>query len=169
MTYEVYRSVFLGAGIASVVMAAISVILFFALRIPKVIGDLTGRTAKRAIEQIRQQNEKSGNKTHKSSAVNLERGKVTDKISQSGRVLKQSDSPFGTGVITQRISRQDAPAHEADETTVLVPENETTVLNGDQGETVVLQQSAVEVPIQTTGMFEIVHEITYIHTNEVIA
>lgn len=176
MTYEVYRYVFLGAGIASAVMAAISVILFFTLRIPKVISDLTGRTAKKAIEQIRRQNEESGDKTYKSSAVNLERGKVTDKISESGRVLSQGDSPFGTGVITEKIAYENVPMHQAEETTVLgggdettvLAAEETTVLTEDRGETAVLQQPVMNAPIRANAVFEIAYEITYINTNEVI-
>ena len=90
MTYEMYRYVFLGGAIAAGVMLAVSILLFFLLKIPKVIGDLSGRTARRAIDDIRRQNEESGDKTYKSSAVNLQRGKVTDKITKSGRLLRRS-------------------------------------------------------------------------------
>ena len=57
MTYEMYRYVFLGGAIASGLMFAVSIVLFFTLKIPKVISDLTGRTARKAIEDIRLQNE----------------------------------------------------------------------------------------------------------------
>ena len=40
----------------------LSVVLFFVLDMVKVIGDLTGHTAKREIENIRSQNQKTGNK-----------------------------------------------------------------------------------------------------------
>ena len=42
MTYEMYRYVFLGAAVACGIFFAISAVLFFVLRIPKVISDLTG-------------------------------------------------------------------------------------------------------------------------------
>ena len=55
MTYEIYRYIFLGALIASGVCLAITVMLFFTMKIPKVISDLSGRTARKAIENIRLQ------------------------------------------------------------------------------------------------------------------
>lgn len=163
MSYEMYRYIFLGALIACAIFFVIAVVLFFALRIPKVISDLTGRTARKAIENIRLQNEQSGNKTYQSSAVNLERGKLTDKISQSGRLMPRDATPFGTGVITEKISTQQLDG--AGETDVLAdPVGETDVLTPVAGETEVL--APVEQPVQA---FTVEYEITFIHTNEVIA
>lgn len=174
MSYEMYRYIFLGALIACGVFFVIAVVLFFTLRIPKVISDLTGRTARKAIENIRLQNEQSGDKTYQSSAVNLERGKLTDKISQSGRLMPRDATPFGTGVITEKISTMELeqPAGETDvldqpigETDVLTPiAGETDVLAPVTGETEVL--APAEQPVQ---VFTIEYEITFIHTNEVIA
>lgn len=180
MTYETYRYIFLGGAIACGIFFAIAVILFFALKIPKVISDLSGRTARKAIENIRLQNEQSGDKSYQSSAVNLERGKLTDKISKSGRLVPRSDTPFGTGVITEKISTQKLDtAGETDvlavtqETTVLSAAEETTVLSGFAGETTVLDQPAGETAVlmpeaQATQAFTVEYEITFIHANEVI-
>lgn len=166
MTYEMYRYVFLGAAIACGVFLVISIVLFFTLRIPKVISDLTGRTARKAIESIRMQNEQSGDKSYQSSAVNLERGKLTDKISQSGRLVPRDATPFGTGVITEKISTQQLDVEEpAGETALLSPAEETSVLNSGIGETAVLDASEQTV----AQAFTVEHEITFIHTTEVIA
>ena len=173
MTYDVYRYVFLGGLIACGIFLLIAILLFFTLRIPKVISDLTGRTARKAIENIRMQNEQSGDKTYQSSAVNLERGKLTDKISQSGRLVPRGESPFGTGVITEKISTQqlepvgetEVLTYDAGETEVLTYDaGETTLLSHDSGETTVLAS-----PEQSVQAFTVEYEITYIHTNEVIA
>ena len=40
--YAFYRNIFLYCGIAALVFLAIAIILFFALRIPQVFGELTG-------------------------------------------------------------------------------------------------------------------------------
>lgn len=162
MTYELYRYVFLGAAAVGAILFVISVVLFFTLRIPKVISDLTGRTARKAIENIRMQNEQSGDKTYQSSAVNLERGKLTDKISQSGRLVPRSATPFGTGVITEKISTQRLSEDEAGETSVLSEVGETAVLDSGAGETTVLETAGQQE-------FTIEYEITFIHTDEVIA
>lgn len=190
--YEIYRYVFLGCAAAAAVMLIISVVLFFKLQIPKVISDLSGRTARRAIEDIRRQNEATGDKSYKSSHVNLQRGKLTDKISNSGRIVPRAETPFGTGMITEKISTarlaqtEQAPEtavltpenetsvltennettvlYQANETSVLSPSNETSVLDSGYGETSVLQMPEEEAVPQFTIEFE----ITYIHTNEVI-
>ena len=173
MSYEMYRYIFLGGLIACGVFFVIAAILFFVFKIPKVISDLTGRTARKAIENIRMHNEQTGDKTYQSSAVNLERGKLTDKISQSGRLVPRDATPFGTGVITEKISTMELEsAGETDvldqpvgETDVLAPvAGETDVLAPVAGETEVL--APVEQPVQ---VFTVEYEITFIHTSEVIA
>lgn len=174
MSYEMYRYIFLGALIACGIFFVVAVILFFTLNIPKVISDLTGRTARKAIENIRMQNEQSGDKTYQSSAVNLERGKLTDKISQSGRLVPRDVTPFGTGVITEKISTMELE-QTAGETDVLSqPTGETDVLTPIAGETDVLAPAAGETDVlapaeQSAQVFAVEYEITFIHTNEVIA
>ena len=174
MSYEMYRYIFFGALIACGVFFVIAVILFFTLKIPKVISDLTGRTARKAIESIRMQNEQSGDKTYQSSAVNLERGKLTDKISQSGRLMPRDATHFGTGVITEKISTMELE-QPAGETDVLdQPVGETDVLAPVAGETEVLAPVAEETEVlapaeQPVQAFTVEYEITFIHTSEVIA
>ena len=52
MTYEGYRTLFIVAAVISAVMLVITVLLFIFLKIPYVIGDLSGTTARKAIKQI---------------------------------------------------------------------------------------------------------------------
>ena len=170
MTYELYRYIFIGGAVLAGIMLVVSVVLFFVLNIPHVLGDLTGANARKAIENIRNHNEGTGEKVYKSSYVNRERGKITDKISASGRLLKQSTSQTGGAMATEKIGTPQLV--QAEETTVL-NSDETTVLDGGAGETTVLSSAvgettvlAVEVP---PVMFQIEYEITYLHTNEVIA
>ncbi len=164
MTYEMYRYVFLGAAALGAILFVVSVILFFTLRIPKVISDLTGRTARKAIENIRLQNEQTGDKSYQSSAVNLERGKLTDKISRSGRLIPRNSTPFGTGIITEKISTQKLSQDDSGETTVLGEAGETAVLDAGVAETTLLAPAA-----QNVQAFTLEYEITFIHTSEVIA
>lgn len=163
MSYEIYRYIFVGAAILCGAMLITSILLFILLKIPKVIGDLTGRTARKAIENIRNQNESSGDKTYRSSLVNQERGKLTDKISPSGRLMRNPTDILGGAMATEKIGTQQLVS---DETAVLDSGNETTVLTGELSggnETTVLSQE--DIP---NNVFEIEYEITYIHTNEVI-
>ena len=161
MSYEIYRYIFYGGAILAGVMLVVTVILFFVYKIPTVIGDLTGANARKAIENIRNQNESSGDKLYKTSQVNRERGKLTDKISPSGSLLKDTSGHFAGAMATEKISTQELPPEE---TTVLDVTNETTVLgNSGGGETTVL--TAEDTPVA----FQIEYEITFIHTDEVIA
>lgn len=191
MTYEVYRYIFFGGAILAAIMFIISVILFIVLKIPSVIGDLSGATARKAIEDIRNQNENTGEKTYKSSQVNRERGKLTDKISQSGSLIKNPSGAIWGAMATEKISTQKLADDAANETTVLggnettvlgggnettvLGGNETTILNDGLGETTLLdsmviqnETSVLSQGMMPTGIFEIEYEITFIHTDEVI-
>ncbi len=182
MTYEIYRYISLGGAILAGIMLVVSIVVFFLLKIPGVIGDLTGITARKAIENIRNQNESSGDKESMTSLVNRERGRLTDKISASGRLIRYAThslrGDIGTAKIgTQRLNNQGT----SEATTVLSGElggsSETTVLSGELGntsETTVLDSN--EFVSETTVLdiqdyseaFVIEREITYIHTDEVI-
>lgn len=159
MTYEGFRYLFIIAAIVAAVMLIVTVLLFFLFKIPSVIGDLSGATARKAIKEIREQNEKTGDKGYSPSAYNVQRGKVTDKISGSGRINRNASSGFG-GINTSKISTQSlieqAQASETtvlenmqgDSTTVLNPQsNETTVLNQQSNETTVLSPQSSETTV----------------------
>ena len=164
MTYEVYHYLSIGAAVACGLMIALSVVLFFVLKIPKVISDLSGRTARRAIEDIRRQNETSGDKSHRSSFVNLHRGKVTDKISNSRRI--QHPTPAGnatTKIATQNLRGKSrkmpgntgkmpaqqpyAPRHvfQGEATTILPDMNATTILPENQTTTVLPENDVTTI------------------------
>lgn len=173
MTYDIYRYIFFGGAGLAVLSLIIAIILFFVLKIPSVIGDLTGSTARKAIENIRNQNESSGDKTYKSSAVNRERGKLTDKITATGTLIKNPTDVMGGAMATTKIGTQQlaAEAQQSYETSLLETNtsNETTLLSSDgSGETTVLDQSAVEQSPDSSVAFVIEYEITYIHTEEII-
>lgn len=116
----------------------LSVVLFFVLDMVKVIGDLTGHTAKREIENIRSQNQKTGNKAYKPSVVNSKRGKLTDRISPSGRILENRATAIGGSVGTEKIASQKLYSGY-EETTLLEngqeENSETTLLSQDNGYT----------------------------------
>lgn len=121
ISVEMLQNLSTGAIVAAAVFFVAAVILFFLLDIPKVIGDITGATARREIENIRQQNEQSGDKAYKSSPVNRNRGKITDKISPSGQLIQRETNPYGVSVGTADLESR--PAEEnAGETTVLEPD-----------------------------------------------
>lgn len=67
------------AGIALVT----AIFMFIKMNIPAIIGDLTGRTVAREIKSMRESNISSGDKRFRPSAVNMERGKLTEQVAKS--------------------------------------------------------------------------------------
>lgn len=71
-----------GFSLSGIALAA-AVFMFIKMNIPAVIGDLTGKTVAREIKAMRDANASSGNKRFRPSAVNLERGTLTEKVSNT--------------------------------------------------------------------------------------
>lgn len=166
MTYDMYRNIFIGAATLSGIMIVVSILMFIFWKIPKIIGILSGATARKSINSIREQNENFGDKTYKTyktNTINRERGKLTDKISKSGSLVKGVTNQIRTGVVTSKISTKQLES--TNETTVLYSD-ETTLLNTSivDNETAILW----EPQVFDTNLFKIEVDITYIHTEEVI-
>lgn len=68
------------AFIAGGVSLALAVILWFHFKIPAVISDLSGRTARRSIAEMRAKNERAGERFFHPGIAADGRGKVTDTI-----------------------------------------------------------------------------------------
>lgn len=68
-----------GFSLSGIALVA-AVFIFIKLNIPAVIGDLSGKTVAREIKAMRDANASSGDKLHKSSSVNANRGKLTEKV-----------------------------------------------------------------------------------------
>ena len=85
---------FVSAG----VFAIVAIVLWFAFKIPSIVGDLSGRTARKSIEKMRENNEKIGNKAYKVSEINLERGKLTETIDKERKSSAGNDE---TGLLKE--------------------------------------------------------------------
>jgi hypothetical protein len=69
-----------GYSLAGVLLIVV-VFMFFKMNIPAIIGDLNGKTAARQIQEIREKNKLTGNKQHRPSTFNVERGTLTAPVS----------------------------------------------------------------------------------------
>lgn len=179
-------------SIVSFVLAGISFLLaiFFWIRfqIPSVIGDLSGRTARKSIEKMRADNEKTGNKSYKPSKTNLRRGKLTETMSGSEmlteklkKTLNSSDIMQETGLLDENRAKifvddktdllveseetgllQTDVLEESEETGLLMEEEEKTMrlLRENQTENRALEANTVQ--------FVLLEEVMLIHTNETI-
>lgn len=133
MTVELLQKLSTYSYIAAAIFFLLAAALFFLLDIPGVIGILSGATARKGVEAIRRQNEEGGNKAHRASAVNSKRGKVTDQITHSGRIVTSVPNSMGVSVGTDELAGETTP--------IAPPESmETTDLSGYEA------QMAVETP-----------------------
>lgn len=173
MTYDIYRYIFVGAAIACVVMLVITIVLFFVLKIPAVIGELSGRTAKKAIADIRKQNMSA-------NTDNIGSEKLTDKITASGRLIERRNSngeKYTDKISTDKLIEQNRIEYSNNETTLLNTGNETTVLNSGNettvlssysGQTAILNTSDMETNVNSVGYVNVELDITFIHSTEII-
>ena len=146
-------------SIISFVLAAlcflIAVILWFRFKIPVIIGDLTGRNAKKSIARIRSENERTGKKHYAPSYTNKERGKLTEKIKD-----KQNDTTelLEDNEVTEKLISKSNQKGFFDQ-------NQETMLLDDVG-TELLQEEPKEE--ETTISMQLLEEIMIIHTDEEI-
>ena len=152
-----------GYSLAGVLLIVV-VLMFFKMNIPAIIGDLNGKTAARQIQEIREKNKLTGNKQHRPSTFNVERGTLTAPVSSrfdsdSTEVLLMNE----TEVLEQGSEILINETEVLDNGTVVLAEDiGTTVLNAT-GET---ERENVTVPLAVE--FKMVKDIKITHSNEVI-
>lgn len=177
MTYEQYQLMFYIALAACIILFLLTVILFFALKIPRAFGDITGLSRKKAIKNLNEQSEKA--------KISGSASEETDRISPSGRIISDYT---GNTVITEKIETERITggnettvlSGSTAETTVLFENaGETTVLNGfNAGETTLLTENTIfaagetePLEISQTGMkkgfAKEIQRIVFIHTDEI--
>ncbi len=152
----------------------LAVFFWFFFKIPTVIGDLSGRTARKSIAKMRAANEKTGAKSYKESKTNAERGKLTGTMPDSGKLKKKKDIPDDGKPETGLLSENKADGLESEATGVLdeatgILESETTGLLIDENATAPLDTPAHKHPARAAGKkLEMIEEVMFIHTDEVI-
>lgn len=141
---EFYRVIsYISFGLA-VLFGALSMYFFFKFHIIKVVCDLTGITAKRAIKSIRRENEK---KLH--DAI-----QVTDRITNSGRIIN-SDPSTTTDLLVEEETQLLQPSWQSIITTQQTNQTNNSVSNE-------LENKDIETTKQQS--FTIIKNITYIDT-----
>ena len=90
MTYEIYQYIFYGSLIMCIIMLVLSIILFFVFKIPKIVGFLTGATARKAIKSINEHTEKSMSQRLKQTTVLKQRGNETTVLLQMSSLEETS-------------------------------------------------------------------------------
>lgn len=144
-----YIIAIVGFSLSGVALIA-AVFMFLKMNIPAIIGDLTGRTVAREIKAMRESNASSGDKLHRSSHVNIERGTLTEKVEgdvddksamSKAHSSKRLDKQIGEPIRSRKLNLQDDIRKET-QTTETLSDNATEVLVDDSNVTEVLQDGA---------------------------
>ena len=188
MSTNVLETISLISFVLAAISAVLAVVFWFVFKIPTVISDLSGRTARKSIERMRANNEKTGRKDFAPSKTNLKRGKITELMDDSAKgsgklsgllsgklvnkpkVISEVEENLETGLLEDNTQ----PLYESEETgllmeepmeTELLDESEETGLLVEENETMLLVE---DIPKTETKGFVLLDEIMFIHTEETI-
>lgn len=164
MSVEVLQMITLILFVLSGAFLVIAVCLFFAFNVPGIIGNLSGMTAKRAIEDIKARSEE-GNREHVNYS-RLMKDKRTEKIAGSSRLNRQTGA-LKHGKTTRKSNKFGKTASlgkKLNETVRLdvadsAPVRETTILSTNREE-VNLTQVLGEIPMFTVDVDIVLCEST---------
>lgn len=149
------------------VCLVLAVFFAFFFKIPTVIGDLSGRTARKSIAKMRAANEKTGSKTYKESKTNATRGKLTGNIPDSAKLNKKESRRNSDKPETGLLAENKADSIDSEETGIL--DSEATGLLIDAEATATLDTAVPPAAKRTSGKaLKIIEEVMLIHTDEVI-
>ena len=127
MSIDVLQACSIGFWVAAGIFFLTAVALFFLMDIPKLYGEISGRTARKAIEQIRKHNAEA----------------LTGDI---------AGAHTGSGVRTEKFSTATlAPETVAGATTVLAEAGATTVLT-EAGATTILAETGATTVLAESGV-----------------
>lgn len=145
---------FVAAGVFFVIVIA----LWFIFKIPSVMGDLSGTTARKSIKKMRENNEKTGN--NKASEKTIEKGKLPETVGGQEKVSENND---GTGLLNENMA-----THFEEQATGLLIDESTGSLEGS-GETAPLEESVEKIVRPSASItIKMLGEVMYVHTEDVI-
>lgn len=171
-TAEILSLVSLISYIIAGISLVLAVFFWFAFKIPSVIGDLSGRTARKSIARMRASNERSGGKGYQPSATNASRGKLTDTMQHS---RKHKDEPKKAQPVdesqmpeTGLLSSNKADLPGADQTDLLEDSQATGLLVDADATAPLHDEPAQRVKHIGGKKLTMLDEVILIHTDEVI-
>lgn len=147
--------------VLAVLFVVLAVVLWFVFKIPNVIGDLSGHNARKSIAQMRQNNERTGDKSYKPSERNIARGKLTGTMEE--RKVSSNVSSEETGLLNENLAKD----YDEQATGLLV--DDVTEFLDDSGETEALVANVTSINRAPSSIeVQLIEEVMLIHTEEKI-
>jgi len=121
--------------VIAAIASALAIFFWISFKIPSVIGDLSGQTAKKSIARMRANNERAGGQGYKPSATNAKRGKLTDTMGHSRKLAPNARKETAPQVQKKAPVPQlqkKTPVQDLDPETGLLAANRADVVVGQQ-------------------------------------
>jgi len=153
--------------ILAAVCFVLAVYLFIRFRIPEVVGDLSGKTARKSIEAMRAQSARSSSRPKKKTKTappkNTDRAKAEKKPAAEKAEQYEEDKPE-TGLLDESLLRD-----YSSEATSLLDTGSDEVFDGTQ-ETVFLgaAEESANPARKSSINIEILEEVVLVHTEDSI-
>lgn len=148
---------------------ALAIFFWIYFKIPRIIGDLTGRTARKSIAKMRAGNEASGSKSYRLGTTNVNRGKLTGTMPDSAKLddldLVPASPLFDKGQ-TGILDENKVPENRANPTAMLDDSATELLLSND--ETGLPAKEAEAKHKTAKKKLRMLDEVIYTHTDEVI-
>lgn len=178
-TADILSTISIIAFVIAAISSVLAVFLWFRFKIPAVIGDLSGHTAKKSVARMRANNEKAGGQGYKPSATNLGRGKLTDTMQHSRKLKADSKKKSTENIQKKKVAENLMPETGILETNkAVITDNQQTEILTEGEATAVLTEEAVTVSLRQEHTISVKHsgrkklkmldEKILIHTDEVI-
>lgn len=173
LSYEQFNMIFYIGLILALIFLIISIVLLFVLKIPTVIGELSGITEKRAITKIKQGKDASSLKAT-TLKPNAQKAKTTEKINYEKMPNLSKNRNITNEVITADLNNDDKTEllQKFDNQTDILYEKETIKNNNTYLEqTTFLKDDGNynQISITENSDFIVRDEIILFHSNEIIA
>ena len=137
---NVYEVCFYGGLVLAILLLVAAIVLFVVLKIPKVIGELTGSSAKKAMKEMQDGTAKPGSvaRREQEKYYNMGSGKITAKDAVSSTEDRKASGNDSTELLEQKDKKE----KKFEETDVLRPgindydnsgSDETEVLGAESG------------------------------------
>ncbi len=174
----IYNILSIVAFIIAGISLAAAIFMWFKFGILKIIGDLSGRTAKKTIEQKRSENEKKGRDAHYSTNIEKE-GRAPDNADKKSSKTKK-DGKNSNKAKNKSFDKHTKLLENLDATTKIDEEKATellsdgTIMLDDVGTTamgdgtVVLKHQKSKVDEKNMIEFRVIQELIFLATDETI-
>lgn len=163
--YTVYRAVFIGGLVLAIVFFAVTILLFFVLKIKDAFGDITGKSKRKAIESIKN---KSASTEDKAKARINARDYHNKSTSQRLAIESAQTSKIRPQDLFDNLAPETTQLDQSStETSVLSPsdvvEDEVAAPAVSQTQPIVLEEYNGSDPD-----FSVEVDITYVHASECV-